>query len=103
MRKTQSFLVLLALFLTAFFAGRWSSSSIPVHADSRGGAPQIQVQTVRGDSSLTVFYPDQNKLYIYQSPFVGLPNWSCSYSVQLSTPGGQIQRLPCNDPSQNQP
>jgi hypothetical protein len=32
---------------------------------------------------------------VYQNPFVGLPTWPCSYSIQLSEPGGKVERQPC--------
>jgi hypothetical protein len=82
--------------LAAFIAGRWSSSNASVKADSME-TPQIEIRPIGGDSSLTVYYPSLNKLFVYQNPFVGLPKWSCSYSVQLSTPGGPIERQPCSN------
>ena len=92
------FLTLMAVVLAAFLAGRWSAGNRAVKADSAGN-PQIEVRPIGGDSSLTVFYPNLNKLFIYQNPFVGLPSWQCAYSIQLSTPGGQIERQPCPNQS----
>ncbi len=83
----------------AFFAGCFSHPMTTVKADSIE-SPSIQVQTVRGDTGLTVYYPELKKLYVYQTPFVGLPAWSCSYSIQLSTPGGSIERQACPSPGQ---
>ena len=54
-----------------------------------------KIRPVGGDSSLTVFYPGINKLFVYQNPFVGLPTWNCAYSIQLSTPGGKVERQAC--------
>ena len=90
---------LLGLALAAFWVGRWSNSEHTVKAQS-GGTPLIQIQAVRGDSSLTVYYPDLKKLFVYQTPFVGAPTWGCSYSIQLSSPGGNVQRDPCPNPGQ---
>ncbi len=84
----------------SFLAGHWSASTRSVLADSDGGTPQIEIRPVGGDSSLTVFYPGMNKLFVYQNPFVGLPTWNCAYSIQLSTPGGKIERQPCPNSGQ---
>ena len=98
MKKTQ-LLVVTTITLAAFAIGRWSSPTAKVRADS-DGSPVIQVQPIRGDSSLTVYYPGLNKLFVYQTPFVGASRWGCSYSVQLSSPGGTIDRQPCPNPGQ---
>ncbi len=99
MQKT-TVLASAAMVLAAFLAGRWSDSGKTVKADSVE-SPRIQVQSIRGDSSLTIYYPDINKVFVYQSPFVGLPKWGCSYSIQLSSaPGGPIDREPCANPGQ---
>jgi hypothetical protein len=92
-------LTITVIGLLGFTAGRLTRPTGRVKADS-SAAPIIQVEPIRGDSSLTVYYPDQNKLYVYQSPFIGAPNWGCAYSIQLSTPGGTIQRQPCPNPGQ---
>src|SRR5947199_207883 len=93
MRNIRLSLTLIAIALAAFIAGRWGTFSRTVRADS-AGTPQIEVRPIGGDTSLTVFYPGLNKLFVYQTPFVGLPSWSCSYSIQLSTPGGKVHRQP---------
>ncbi|MBV8811227.1 MAG: hypothetical protein JO033_21370 [Acidobacteriaceae bacterium] len=97
--KISTILNFALIVLVAFLIGRWTASSRAVKA-AAGGTPQIQLQAIRGDSSLTVYYPDLNKLFVYQTPFVGLPNWGCAYSVQLSSPGGNIDREPCPNPGQ---
>ena len=98
-KRLNPWLIVLAVAMAAFLAGRWSNSNSSVRADS-GAAPQIEVRPIGGDSSLTVYYPNLNKLFVYQAPFAGLPKWNCSYSIQLSTPGGQIERQPCSNPGQ---
>ena len=97
MPKTNTLLAAFALALAVFIAGRWSGSMVRVSADSTD-SPQIQVRPVAGDSSLIVYYPKLNKFFVYQNPFVGLPTWGCAYSIQLSTPGGTVQRQPCSNP-----
>lgn len=98
MPKT-SILSFLAVALLAYFAGCLGHSMTSVKADSSEN-PSIQVQTIRGDTGLTVYYPSLKKFYVYQTPFVGLPTWNCTYSIQLTTPGGNIQRQSCPVPGQ---
>ncbi len=88
-------LLLVLIVVVAFFGGRWTRSGGSVKADS-GEIPQVEVREVTGSSSLVVYYPSSKKIFVYQNPFVGLPKWSCAYSVQLSTPGGVIERQPCS-------
>ena len=95
MRKPTFCLMFVAVATGSFLAGHWSASTGSVFADS-AGTPQIEIRPVGGDSSLTVFYPGMNKLFVYQNPFVGLPTWNCAYSIQLSTPGGKIERQSCS-------
>jgi hypothetical protein len=96
MPNKNSWLVVAALMLAAFAMGKWSNSNSTVRADSAGN-PQIEVRPIGGDSSLTVYYPGLNRLFVYQNPFVGLPTWPCAYSIQLSEPGGKVERKPCTN------
>ncbi len=92
--QKSTFLTLVGVALAAFLAGQWSDSFRRVKADSIE-SPRIEVQAIRGDTALAVYYPSLNKMFVYQTPFVGLPTWGCAYSIQLSTPGGTIERQPC--------
>lgn len=94
MLEPRRLLILIAVCLACFIGGLSSRFSRTVKADS-GDNAQIEVREVTGGSSLVVYYPNLKKLFVYQSPFVGMPTWGCSYSVQLSTPGGPIKREPC--------
>jgi hypothetical protein len=98
MQKT-TYLGLATVGLAAFLAGQWTNSSTRVKAASTE-APVFQVQPIRGDTSLTVYYPSLNKMFVYQTPFAGMPKWNCAYSIQLGTPGGSIVRQPCPHPGQ---
>jgi hypothetical protein len=99
MRKISLLVMIVSTALAAFIAGRWSTFNTTVKAVSEG-TPQIELRPIAGDTSLTVYYPGLNKLFVYQSPFVGLPTWNCSYSIQLSSPGGKIERQQCPSPEQ---
>ncbi len=94
MPKINTWLAAAALALAAFTLGRWNGLTTVVKADSVD-SPQIQVRPVEGQSSLIVYYPNLNKVFVYQNPFVGMPKWGCSYSIQLSTPGGVVDREQC--------
>jgi hypothetical protein len=96
MGKPNTFLLILCAALASFIAGKWTGGVSVVKADSPD-TPQILVRPVSGDSSLIVYYPKMNQFFVYQNPFVGLPSWGCAYSIQLSTPGGNVQRQPCSN------
>ena len=93
MRKSLLWIV---LCLAAFEAGRWTGAFQTVKADATP-SPQIDVRQVDGSTSLVVYYPDLKKMFFYQ-PFAGAPTWPCAYSIQLSTPGGKVDRQPCPSP-----
>ena len=80
--------------LASFAIGRWTASNKVVRADS--GDAQIDVRQVDGSSSLVVYYPSIKKVFFYQ-PFFGAPSWGCAYSIQLSSPGGKVERQACGN------
>ncbi|MBV8073165.1 MAG: hypothetical protein JO270_24915 [Acidobacteriaceae bacterium] len=90
----RSILTVVLAVLLAFLAGRWSGSDAHVRA-AGGDPPQIEVRDINGGTSLVIFYPTEKKVYVYQTPFVGLPNWPCAYSFTLGAPGAPINRQPC--------
>jgi hypothetical protein len=96
MGKPNTFLLILCAALASFIAGKWTGGANIVKADSPD-SPQILVRPISGDSSLIVYYPKMNQFFVYQNPFVGLPTWGCAYSLQLSTPGGDVKRQPCSN------
>jgi hypothetical protein len=92
---TRNYLLMaVAVTLLAFGIGRWAGSSGVVRADS--GDAQIDVRQIDGSSSLVVYYPSLKKLFVYQ-PFAGPPTWNCAYSIQLSAPGGTVERKACGN------
>jgi hypothetical protein len=92
--KLKNWLGIAALSLAAFTAGRFTYPTTAVHADSPD-SPQVELRPVGGDSSLVVYYPKLNKVFIYQTPLIGAPKWGCSYSIQLGAPGGTVERQQC--------
>jgi hypothetical protein len=85
--------IMLGVAILAFGIGRWAGSYGVVKADS-GDSPQVDVRQIGGDSSLVVYYPSLKKMFVYQ-PFAGQPTWPCAYSIQLSAPGGTVDRQAC--------
>jgi hypothetical protein len=77
-----------------FLLGHWFGSTKVVRADSAAAA-QVEVRDINGNSSLILSYPSLKTIYVYQTPFVGLPTWSCAYWFQLGDPGAPITRQPC--------
>lgn len=84
-----------ALVAGAFAAGWWLGGGRSVHAQA--SVPQVDVRQVGPGNSLLVFYPEQQMVYVYTQPFVGLPDSYCSYRFKLTTPGGKITREQCGD------
>ncbi len=91
--KNNILLMMLGVSILAFGIGHWAGSYGVVKADS-GDSPQVDVRQIGGDSSLVVYYPSVKKMFVYQ-PFAGPPTWPCAYSIQLSAPGGTVERQAC--------
>ena len=94
MLKVPSWRSAALMIALAFFLGTWLGSRHVVRADSASVA-QVEVREINGNSSLILSYPSLKTIYVYQTPFVGLPTWSCSYWFQLGDPGAPISRQPC--------
>jgi len=92
--KKNFLLTVFCAAIVAFCLGQWVGSYGIVEADSAG--PQIDVRQIDGASNLVVYYPDLKKMFVYQ-PFAGQPVWPCQYSIQLSTPGGTVERQACQN------
>jgi hypothetical protein len=44
---------------------------------------------------MTVHYPGQNKIYVYQAPFLNGPAVQCTYVFTLGAPGEPVTREVC--------
>ena len=94
MEHLERWMGTIALVLLAFMLGWLAGGGAAVHA--QGAAPQVEVRELGPSSTLVVYYPDRNTVYIYNQPFVGLPDSNCAYKFRLSTPGGKITREQCS-------
>lgn len=95
MKHAERWMATIAFVVLAFMLGRLAGGGPTVHAQG-GGSPQVEVRDLGPSSTLVVYYPSQNTVYIYTQPFVGLPDSNCAYKFRLSTPGGKITREQCN-------
>ena len=86
------------IFAFIFFAG-WQTNewyahrNQPVHA--QGDTVLYQFQNVSGDSSVTLYYPDTQTIYVYPSVAVGNNIRGCAFSIKLGKPGDPIRRDQC--------
>ncbi|WP_321474087.1 hypothetical protein [uncultured Paludibaculum sp.] len=90
--KTRLLLWGLLVAAAGFEAGRLAAPASRVRADDE--MPQVDVRPVGAGTNLVVYYPTLKKMFFYQ-PFVGQPTWGCQYAIQLSTPGGTVERSQC--------
>jgi hypothetical protein len=82
--------------------GYWMGTNRTVHASSSsssGDGVAFQLTGVNETSSLLVYQPGNKTVYVYRGATTGNSNLQCSFKFQLGTPGGAIQRVPCEVPS----
>ncbi len=89
------FLVTVPLICAAFAAGRFSS---PVPVKAAPDAVNMEVRQVGATTSLVLHYPEKNRIYVYNNPFIGYPKASCVYYFQLGSPGAPVVRNQCPPP-----
>jgi hypothetical protein len=94
MQQVDRWIARTALVALGAVLGWLASGGRPVAAQSP--VPQVAVRELGPSSSLVVYYPEQNTVYIYSTPFVELPDSNCAYKFHLSTPGGKVTRQPCS-------
>ena len=93
------------LALTGVLAlGFWLGSGRTVNAssgESSMGDVQFQLTSVGPSSSLLVYQPRTNTVYVYQGATTGNSALQCSYMFQLQRPGDVIRRVSCDVPKLN--
>jgi hypothetical protein len=85
--------VLIAL---AFAIGWWAHNTRAVHAQNSDVF--FQFESLNPNSALSLYYPEQQTIYVYQPAAVGYSTLNCAFLFKLGTPGGKIQRQPCKAP-----
>ena len=89
------FWIMNALLLgTAFTLGWWMHSGARVQAQSTGDV-FFQIKGIGPESSMMLYYPDKNAIYVYQGIIMGNSFLTCNYKFQLGKPGAPITRHVC--------
>jgi hypothetical protein len=92
----KSWLILTVLLICAAFgAGRFSG---PAPVKAAADAVSMEVRQVGATTSLVLHYPEKNRIYVYNNPFIGYPKASCAYYFQLGNAGAPIVRNQCPPP-----
>jgi len=81
--------------------GFWLGSARSVRAssdESASGVLQFQLTSVNPASSLLVYQPKTNTVYVYQGATIGNSALQCSFMFQLERAGQVIRRVPCEVP-----
>jgi hypothetical protein len=85
--------VLVAL---AFAIGWWAHTGRSVHAQSSDVL--FQFESLNPNSALSLYYPDQRTIYIYQPAAVGYSTLNCAFLFKLGDAGGPVERKQCKAP-----
>jgi hypothetical protein len=92
---TKNFQVLVIAAL-AFLLGWQLHTRRAVYA--QGGFDEdvhYQLQSMGGDSALTLYYPSSQTIYVYPGAVIGNSVLSCAFMYKLGKPGEQVQRVQC--------
>jgi hypothetical protein len=86
-----------ALLVTAlaFLLGWQLHTHRTVQAQASDENVRYQLQSVGGDSTLTLYYPSTQTIYVYPGAVVGNSILSCAFMYKLGKPGEQVQRVQC--------
>ena len=92
---TRDGLALIGVLALGFWlgAGRTVSAS---STESNMGDVEFQLTSVEPSSSLLVYQPRTNTVYVYQGATTGNSALQCSFMFQLQRPGDVIRRIPCD-------
>ncbi len=93
MQKYRWYLLGTLTLVAVFWMGAASSRGrvTPQAAD----APQVRIQEASAGAILTVQYPGQSKIYVYEAPFLNGPTVQCTYVFTLGPPGAAVTREVC--------
>jgi hypothetical protein len=82
--------------LAALSIGWWAHSSRPVQAQAAGPAMlSYEFNSIGPGTSLSLYNPADNSIYIYPSVTSGNSRTHCSLRFRLGAPGGPIERETC--------
>jgi hypothetical protein len=93
MRRDRWYLLGALALIAAFWIGDASSRGRATPPTSE--APQVRIEEASAGAIMTVHYPGQNKIYVYQAPFLNGPAVQCTYVFTLGAPGEPVTREVC--------
>ena len=79
--------------------GFWLGAGRTVNAssgESSTGDVEFQLTSVSPSSSLMVYQPRTNTVFVYEGATTGNSALQCSFMFQLQRPGDVIRRVPCD-------
>ena len=92
--RGQIWILNVLLLAGAFGLGWRMHTSTLVQAESTSGV-FFQLSGLDEGDALTLYYPDQKSIYIYQGILTGDAYLGCTYRFQLGKPGEPITRHIC--------
>ena len=81
------------LTLIAAALGWWAHSAQTVHADSSD--LRFEFHGLSPETSLSVYNPSDQTIYVYQGATTGFSTLQCSYKFHIPKPGAPIERTNC--------
>lgn len=87
------------LLVAAFGIGWWAHGGRQVQAQSDDVF--FQLQGISPASALSLYYPGERTIYVYQGATSGNNEMQCSYMFRLGKPGGVVHRRNCGIPVLN--
>jgi lipopolysaccharide export system protein LptC len=99
LRSKTLWLAIALAFSAGWNLSQWRTQrNQAVHAQNGAqsdAAALYQMQTLSGQSALTLYYPDSQTIYVYPSVAVGNNYLSCAFSFKLGKAGEPIRRDQC--------
>jgi hypothetical protein len=93
---TRNFQTCLIAALALLLGWQLHSRSNTVQAQTQySGDIYYHLQSMGGDSALTLYYPSTQTIYVYPGAVVGNSVLNCAFMFKLGKPGEQIQRIQC--------
>ena len=93
MRRYRLYLLVGLALIGAFWMGAVASKGRATPPSDE--TPQIRIEEASAGAIMSVHYPGQNKVYVYQSPFLNGPAVPCTYVFTLGAPGAPVRREIC--------
>lgn len=85
------------LVVLALAIGWWAHSTPKVEAQSSNLT--FQLQNLGAGTSLALYSPENQVIYVYPNATVGYSRINCAYEFRLAKPGETIQREQCKPPA----